>query len=98
MSDDPSVLATQVTMALEPVPDPGASASASIIDEELDDTALIAAYREGNLAAYGALARRYQIPLFRLLLGLLADEDRAELACEEVFVVANQRLDELDDP
>ena len=67
-------------------------------EDPVDDAALITDYLDGNLAAYGELARRYQIPLFRLLLGLLADEDLAEQACEEVFIVANRRLDQLDEP
>ena len=88
---DATSLATHATMKLD--------AAASDSDElSLDDAELVAAYRAGNLAAYGELARRHQIPLFRLLLGLLANEDLAELACEQVFVVANRRLEELDQP
>ncbi len=64
----------------------------------LDDAGLIAAYQAGNPAAYGELVRRHQIPLYRLLLGLLADEDIAEEACEMVFVVAERRLAELVNP
>ena len=64
----------------------------------LDDAGLIREYLGGNPAAYGELVRRHQIPLFRLLLGLLADEDVAEEACEAVFVAAERRLPELADP
>ena len=63
----------------------------------LDDPGLIEEYLAGNPAAYGELVRRHQIPLFRLLLGLLADEDVAEIACEEVFLVAERRLADLED-
>ena len=58
----------------------------------LDDAGLIQAYLGGNPAAYGELVRRHQIGIFRLMLGLLADEDRAELACEQVFLLAERRL------
>lgn len=63
----------------------------------LDDAGLIAEYLRGNPAAYGELVRRHQIAIFRLLLGLLADEDLAEEACESVFVVAERRLGDLAD-
>lgn len=68
-------------------------------DEELglDDAGLIREYLGGNPAAYGELVRRHQIAIFRLLLGLLADEDLAEEACEQVFVVAERRLRDLAD-
>lgn len=61
-----------------------------------DDAELIDEYLGGNPAAYGEFVRRHQIPLFRLLLGLLADEDLAEEACEQVFLVAERRLAELE--
>jgi serine/threonine-protein kinase len=61
----------------------------------LDDAGLLAEYLGGNPAAYGELVRRHQIAIFRLLLGLLADEDLAEEACESVFVVAERRLADL---
>ncbi len=63
----------------------------------LDDAELIDEYLGGNPAAYGEFVRRHQIPLFRLLLGLLADEDLAEEACEQVFLMAERRLAELED-
>ncbi|MCB9701849.1 MAG: protein kinase [Myxococcales bacterium] len=63
----------------------------------LDDAGLLTEYLGGNPAAYGELVRRHQIAIFRLLLGLLADEDLAEEACEEVFVVAERRLPDLTD-
>jgi DNA-directed RNA polymerase specialized sigma24 family protein len=58
----------------------------------LDDAGLIAAYLAGNPAAYGELVRRHQIAIFRLLLGLLANEDLAEEGCERVFMLAERRL------
>ena len=63
----------------------------------LDDAGLIAEYLGGNPAAYGELVRRHQIAIFRLLLGLTANEDLAEEGCEKVFLVAERRLSELAD-
>lgn len=93
-ASDPTVFA-----ATEALPAADAAASQLRTDEqpELADPDLIAEYLDGNAAAYGELVRRHQIALFRLLLGLLADEDLAERACEEVFLVADRRLLELED-
>ena len=63
----------------------------------LDDAGLIAEYLAGNPAAYGELVRRHQIAIFRLLLGLTANEDLAEEGCEKVFLLAERRLTELAD-
>ena len=49
---------------------------------ELDDAALVAAYRGGAEAAFAELVRRHQIPVFRLLLGLTRDADEAEVILE----------------
>ncbi len=77
----------------------GASFGAPGAEDELglDDAGLIAEYLGGNPAAYGELVRRHQIAIFRLLLGLLADEDLAEEACEAVFLTAERRLADLAD-
>ncbi|MEM7151362.1 MAG: protein kinase [Myxococcota bacterium] len=65
----------------------------------VNDAQLIAAYRDREDAtAYSELVRRHQIPVYRLLTGLLADPDSAEPACEDVFVRAARRLNELPDP
>jgi DNA-directed RNA polymerase specialized sigma24 family protein len=81
----------------EPRRELGAAFGAPADAEELglDDAGLIAEYLGGNPAAYGELVRRHQIAIFRLLLGLLADEDLAEEACEQVFLVAERRLRDL---
>ncbi len=67
--------------------------------DDASDAELVLAYRElGRDAAYGELVRRYQIRLFRLLLGLLSGGDEAESTCEDVFVSAARDIVELADP
>jgi RNA polymerase sigma-70 factor, ECF subfamily len=55
---------------------------------ETSDERLLAAYRDGDLAAFEALFRRYQAPLFRHLARML--DDRA--AAEDVVIETFQRL------
>lgn len=63
----------------------------------VDDAALITAYLElEDAASFSELIRRHQIGVYRLLSALLANPDRAESACEEVFVRAAHRLGEVD--
>ncbi|HEX2872780.1 MAG TPA: protein kinase [Polyangiaceae bacterium] len=73
------------------------SAEAKAASVELDDAALVAAYRGGAEAAFAELVRRHQIPVFRLLLGLASDADEAELLCEAVFFEAAKRIADLPD-
>lgn len=73
------------------------SAEAKAASVELDDAALVAAYRGGAEAAFAELVRRHQIPVFRLLLGLTSDADEAELLCEAVFFEAAKRIADLPD-
>ena len=55
--------------------------------EEASDRSLVEAYRAGDDQAYGELVLRYQIPLFRLLLGLLAVGD--EIYADATSVVGS---------
>ncbi len=67
--------------------------------EDARDEELVLAFRDHRRdAAYGALVRRYQIRLFRLLLGLLSGGDEAEGACENLFVHAARDIADLDPP
>jgi len=73
-----------------------AGAAASGLGTELSDAALVGLYRDGaGDFAFAELVRRHQITVFRLLLTLLTDADRAERACEQVFFEAARRIDEL---
>lgn len=69
-----------------------ASHATKVAAAELDDDALVAAYRAGADAAFAELVRRHQIAVFRLLLGLTADADEAERYCEQVFFEAAKRM------
>ncbi|HEY8943175.1 MAG TPA: protein kinase, partial [Polyangiaceae bacterium] len=69
------------------------------LSAELSDAALVGLYRDGaGEFAFGELVRRHQIAIFRLLLTLLGDPDRAERATEQAFFDAAKRLGELTDP
>ncbi|HET9934702.1 MAG TPA: protein kinase [Polyangiaceae bacterium] len=76
-----------------------AEAAVSGFGAELSDAALVGLYRDGaGEFAFAELVRRHQIAVFRLLLTLLGDADRAERACEQVFFDAARRLGELQAP
>ena len=63
----------------------------------VDDATLITAYLElEDAASFSELIRRHQIGVYRLLSALLANPDRAESACEEVFVRAARHLGDID--
>jgi RNA polymerase sigma-70 factor (ECF subfamily) len=56
-----------------------------------DDSALVAAAREGDAAAFERLVGRYTDPVYRVVAGYLGRED-AEDASQEVFIRAHQGL------
>ena len=56
----------------------------------------IVSARQGDSAAWEALARQYQAPVFRLAYLLLGDADEAEDVAQEAFVHAFQALDRFD--
>lgn len=55
-------------------------------DPATDDAALIAAYRQGDDAALGALIQRYQAQTYRLALAILASREEAEDATQEALI------------
>ena len=66
---------------------------------DLDDAELVDIYREsGTEAAFETLVRRYQVRLFRLILGLIGDAPLAEELCQQAFVKAALRLEQLREP
>jgi len=59
---------------------------------DAEETRLVAAARGGDAGAFGELVRRHEQAVRRLALGMLADEDEAEDAAQEVFVKAFRSL------
>jgi RNA polymerase sigma-70 factor (ECF subfamily) len=57
------------------------------------DGELIARFREGDGQALAALLRRYEAPLFQLLVGILRDHHQAEDALQETWCRALTHLD-----
>lgn len=50
------------------------------------------AARAGDVEAFEALVRRYQLPMYRVALRMLASEGDAEDATQEAFILAWQNL------
>lgn len=61
----------------------------------LDDATLVVRAREGDPAAFEALVRRYQTPVFRIAVRILADPDDAADTAQEAFITAWQRLHDI---
>ncbi len=65
---------------------------------ELDDGALVDAYREHSTdAAFAELVNRYERRLFRVLVGMVSDPALAEELCQRTLVKAAFNLDKLRD-
>ena len=65
----------------------------------LDDATLAGRARDGDVRAYEQLVLRYQGPMFRLAVRMLADRSEAEDVIQEVFLTAWRRIGQLhDDP
>src|SRR5205823_6454745 len=54
--------------------------------QERTDEELLAAYQQGDPAAFEALLRRHRAPLFTFLLRMLGDRERAEDLAQETFL------------
>lgn len=65
-------------------------------DAALDDATLVARARGGDLRAYEALVQRYQGPIYRLALRILASRADAEDVVQDAFLTAWRRLDQLE--
>lgn len=57
-----------------------------------DDTALAAAAASGDHAAFEALMRRFNRPLFRVARGILGNDNEAEEALQEAYVAVYLKL------
>ncbi len=63
--------------------------------ERLDDVTLVVRARDGDVRAYEQLVRRYQGPIFRLAVRMLASRGDAEDVVQEVFLTAWRSLADL---
>jgi len=63
--------------------------------EGLDDVTLVIRARDGDMAAYEQLVRRYQGPMYRLAAGMLSSKADAEDVVQEVFLTAWRQLGQL---
>jgi RNA polymerase sigma-70 factor (ECF subfamily) len=61
-------------------------------DAWLDDVTLVVRARDGDVRAYEQLVRRYQGPMFRLAVRMLASRGDAEDVVQEVFLTAWRSL------
>lgn len=71
------------------------TATTQATQPSLDDATLVARARDGDVRAYEELVRRYQGPMFRLALRMLASKGDAEDIVQEVFLTAWRRLGQL---
>ncbi len=65
------------------------------VGAELDDATLVARARDGDVPAYEQLVLRYQGPMFRLAMRMLASRGDAEDVVQDVFLVVWRRLGQL---
>lgn len=61
----------------------------------LDDATLVVRAREGDVTAFEALVRRYQVPVYRIAVRILNDPCSAADTAQEAFVTAWRRLPEV---
>jgi len=78
--------------------DPSGNASASPVDHDLSDAALVAATRGGDLSAFAELSRRYRDSYMRFALRIVGDRDDAEDALQSAFIRAYRAIDACRDP
>lgn len=69
--------------------------TATEADPVLDDATLVARARDGDVPAYEQLVLRYQGPMFRLSMRMLASRGDAEDVVQDVFLLVWRRLGQL---
>lgn len=65
---------------------------------DLSDAALVERARRGDAAAFESLVRRHYRAAYAAAFGVLSNQMDAEDACQDAFVRALERLDELREP
>lgn len=65
------------------------------VGEDLDDATLVCRARDSDVDSYEQLVRRYQGPMYRLALRMLASRSDAEDVVQEVFLTTWRRLGQL---
>jgi len=73
-----------------------AAAAATVEEAELGDARLVERARRGDQAAFGALVRRYERKLIRVLARLVRDPELARDLAQETFWRVYNRLDRFD--
>lgn len=64
----------------------------------MDDAALIAQFQAGHTAAFNALVKRWECPIYNFVLRYAGDRDDARDLCQQTFIRAYKSLRRLRDP
>lgn len=70
--------------------------SQRVIGEDDPDETLVERYRDGDRAAFAALVRRYQRPIYNAAYRVLGREEDASDITQSVFLKVAERLDQYD--
>ncbi len=62
---------------------------------ELDDLALVSAFRQGDRSAFEVLVKRHQRPVWAVVQRFAPDRDAAEDLAQRAFIIALERIGEL---
>jgi len=66
------------------------------VSKDADDETLVERYRDGDTAAFAALVRKYQRPLYNAAFRVLGREEDASDVTQSVFLKVAERLDQYD--
>jgi RNA polymerase sigma-70 factor (ECF subfamily) len=66
------------------------------VSKDADDETLVERYRDGDTAAFAALVRKYQRPLYNAAFRVLGREEDASDVTQAVFLKVAERLDQYD--
>lgn len=62
------------------------SRAGALMDQEMNDEELLAAFQQGDAGAFERLLRRHRGPLYTFLVRMLGDKERAEDLAQETFL------------